>query len=171
MDDHRDMKRGVIDEEAMRLFPMLAEAFAVITGEHDQSVAKKVLSFKKSDQPPHLRIGECDFPIIGAVSVLFAERRWRAVREVGIVEVHPKEKLAVVILGEPIQRLISHNISRPLHLLKIRFLQPVEIEMVVVKVESLVQAEPRIEDGRTDYGPSGVSLLSENGGERRLVGI
>jgi len=46
------MKRSVVNKKAVGLFPMFAEAFAVITGEHDKSVAVKVLSLRKAMRRP-----------------------------------------------------------------------------------------------------------------------
>src|SRR6267154_3233241 len=139
MDDHWNMKRRVVNKKAVGLFPMFAEALAVITGEHDNSIAVKVLSFKESDEAAHLGIGECDFSIIGPLFVLLAEWSRRTVREMRIVEMHPQKKLVVIVLAKPFQRQIGHYVSRTFHLLKIGFQQAIEIEMIVIKVEALIQ--------------------------------
>ena len=59
----------------------------------------------------------------------------------GVVKVHPQKKLLLVILVQPVERDIGDDIARPLHFINIRFLQPAEIEMIVVKIEAVVQAK------------------------------
>jgi len=39
MNDERNVKRRIVDEEPMRLLAMLAQAFAVIAAKDDQCVA------------------------------------------------------------------------------------------------------------------------------------
>ena len=88
-----------------------------------------------------------------------------------IVQVHPQEEFVPYILSQPIQSNIRHHISGTFHLLKIRFLQTVEVEMVIVEIESLVQAEPRIQNRRADHRSGRIALLLEHISESGLFGI
>jgi len=64
MKDEWNMKCRIVYEEPVRIFAMLAQALAVIAAEHDQCVAVQAFVFEKFDQPPNLRVCECDFAVI-----------------------------------------------------------------------------------------------------------
>ena len=81
---------------------------------------------------------------------------------------HPKEELLLIILAQPIERDIGHNVAGAFHFIEIRFLQAVEIKVVVVEIESMIQAKARIEDGRTDDGASRIPVVLQHGSQRRL---
>ncbi len=97
--------------------------------------------------------------------------RWRAIGIVRVVEMHPEEELFLIILAQPIERDIGHNVAGAFHFIEIRFLQAVEIEMVVVEIESMIQAKARIEDGRTDDGASRIPVLLQHRSQRCLSRI
>src|SRR5437879_1925096 len=99
MDDERYMQRGVVNKEAVSLLSVLTQTFAVISAEDDQCVLVQALGLEKSNQPPHLRVGKGDLPLIGAIFVFSGIRGGRTVRIVRIVQVHPQEKLLTVILA------------------------------------------------------------------------
>ena len=144
MKNHRDVEGRVVNEETVSFLPVLAQALAVIAGENDKWVLGNALIFQKANQASNLRVGKCNFSVIEAVFILFAVRCGRAIRKVRIVQVHPEEKFLLVILGEPIQSGIGYYVTRAFHFIKIRFLQTVEIEMIVIEVKSAVQAEAGI---------------------------
>src|ERR1035438_49417 len=146
MNEHRNMQRRIVQKEAVRLLSMLAQTFSVISRKNDQSIPIQALSFKIRDKTTDLRVREGDLAIVQPILILLAVRRRRPIRIVWIVQVHPQEEFVPYILSQPIQSNIRHHISGTFHLLKIRFLQTVEVEMVIVEIESLVQAEPRIQN-------------------------
>ena len=88
-----------------------------------------------------------------------------------VIQVHPEEEFPLRILAQPIQSNIGYHIPGTLHRIEIRFLQPIEIEVVIIEIESLVEAKSRIQDRGSDYGTRRISLLPQNGCERGLFGI
>ena len=91
MNHERHMQGGVVDEEAVSFFAVLAQTFAVISAEHDQGVRIQAFRFQKSNQPSDLRVGESDLPVVRAVLVFGGVRSRRTIRIVGIVQVHPRK--------------------------------------------------------------------------------
>src|ERR1700726_3374953 len=110
------MHGGVVDKESMRLFSMLSQALTVIAAKHDQRVLINSFFFQKTEQPPHLFIRKSNFAVVRLCRILAAVRLRRMVRKMRIIEMHPQEKLLLRILSQPVQRLISYNIARTLHL-------------------------------------------------------
>ena len=89
----------------------------------------------------------------------------------GIVEVHPEKEFFLIVVREPIQRSVGDDVARTLHFVEIGFLQAAEIEVIVVKIEPVVEAEAPVEDRRANYRAGGVAAFLQNGGERGLLGI
>src|SRR3989475_5927926 len=154
MNDERNMQRRIVDEEPMRLLAMLAEAFSVIAAEDNQCALLQTFVLQKFKQTSNLCVRECDFAIIRTISVFFAVRSWRAIGIVRVVEMHPKEELLLIILAQPIERDIGHNVAGAFHFIEIRFLQAVENKVGGVEIETNIQAQARIEDARTEDGRS-----------------
>ncbi len=75
---------------------------------------------------------------------------------------HPKKKLLLRILRQPIQRHIGHNIARTLHLVEICFVEAAEVEVVIIKIKSPIQSKARVQHCRADYRSRLVSGLFEN---------
>ncbi len=116
-------------------------------------------------------VGKGDFSVVRAALVLAVEGRRRLVGRVRIVEVHPEKERLAGIARQPLHRLVHHHIPRTLHQVEIGVFQAVEIEVVVVKIKSLVQTEAVVEHGGTEHGSGGVPLLPQNGGQGRLLRI
>ena len=93
MNDERHMQRGVVDEESVSFFSVLAQAFAMIAAQDDQSVAVQAFCFKKADQASDLRIGKSNFAIVRTIFVFRVIRRGRTIRIVRIVQMHPEKEL------------------------------------------------------------------------------
>src|SRR5216684_2543183 len=146
MDDHRHVQRRIVDEEAMSLLSMLAQAFAMISREYDQSVVIKPFCLQERDYAPKLRVREGNLTVVQPILILLAIRRRGLVRVMRIIQMHPQKELALRVLAQPIQRDVGYHIPGTLHRLEIRFLHPIEIEVVIIEIESLVQAKSRIED-------------------------
>ena len=87
----------------------------------------------------------------------------------GIVQVHPEKESLLIVLAQPIERLIRHNVARSFHFVKVRFLQPVELEVVVVEVKAAVQSEARIEHRRGHYSARGVAILFQSRSQGRRL--
>ncbi len=162
------MHGGVVDKETVRLFAMLSQAFAVVAAEHDHRVLINPFLFQKPEKPPDLLICESDLAIVGLRQIFATVRLGRMIRKVWIVEMHPKKKLLLRILRQPVQRHIGHNIARALHLIEIGFVQAAKVEVVVIKIKSLIQSKARVQHCRADYRSRLVSGLFENRSQRGL---
>src|SRR5438477_11776197 len=98
MNEEWDVKRGVVHEEAMGFFPMFSQAFPMVTAEHDERVLVQILHFEEMNQASYLRVRKRNFAIVGMIPVFVSIRSRRAIREMGIVQVHPQKKLLLIIL-------------------------------------------------------------------------
>ena len=152
---------------------MLSQAFAVISAEHDYCVLIDSFFFQKSHEAPDLFIGERDLTVVGLCRIFPGIGLGRMIGSVRVVEVHPQEKLPLRILRplvffEPVQRRIGDKVARALHLVEIRFVQAIEVEVVVVKIESLIQSKARIQDCGGDHRSRLIPGLFEDGSERGL---
>src|SRR5262249_22599701 len=102
VNDQRNMEGGVVDEKSVRLFAMLAEAFAMIAAQHNERVFVQTFLFQELQQAADLRIGKGDFTIVRTNFVLLTVRWGRPIWEMWVVEMHPKEKVFAGILSEPL---------------------------------------------------------------------
>ena len=150
-------------------FSVFSQAFAVIASEHDHRVLIQAFGFQEMNEASHLRIRECDFSVVRMVLVFGRIRNWGMIGIVGIIQVHPEKEFFLVILAEPVQGHVGHQVAGTLHFFQIRFLQAIEIEVVVVKIESAIQPKARIEHRRTDHGAGGVSVFLEHGSQGGLA--
>src|ERR1035438_3402227 len=103
----------------MVLLAVLAETLSVIATEYDNGIAIERIRLQKSDESPDLRVRKRNLAVVRTFFILFAVMRGRTIRIVRVVQVHPKEEFVLAVLAQPVQRHISHHISRALHLLKI----------------------------------------------------
>ena len=81
----------------MRLFPVLAERFAVVADDDASVWSRRPSRLERVEEPADLDVGGGDLGVIGALERLRkarAERRRREVRRVWIVEVDPREETA-----------------------------------------------------------------------------
>src|SRR4029077_434452 len=156
------MHGGVVDEESVRLFAMLSQAFAMVTAEHDHRVLINPFLLQEPQKPPNLPICKSDLAIVRLRRIFVTVRLGWTIRKVWIVEMHQKKKLLSRILGEPIQRDIGHNIARTLHLVEIRFVQATEVKVVVIKIKPLIESKVRVQHRRADYRSRLVPGLFEN---------
>ena len=169
-DDQRHMHGGVVDEKAVRPFAVLSQTFAMVAAEHDDRVPIDSFLFQEAEKPPDLFIGKRDFSIVGLCRILATIRLGRTIRKMRIVEMHPKKKLLLRILRQPVQRHIGHHIARTLHLVEIRFVQTAEIEVVIIKIKSLIQSKARVQNRGGNHRPRLVPGLLEHRGQRGLQG-
>src|SRR6266478_2164023 len=102
------MHGGVVDEESVRLFAMLSQAFTMVAAEHDYRVLINPFLFQKPEKPPNLLIRKSDLAIVWLRRIFATVRLGWMVRKVGVVEMHPKKQLLLRILPQPVQRHIGH---------------------------------------------------------------
>ena len=169
MNDERHVQRGVVDEEAMGFFSVLAQALAVIAAENDHGVLIQAFGFEEMNQASHLRIGESDFSVVGTVLVFGRIRGRGMIGIVRIVQVHPEKEFLLIVLAEPVQGHVGHQVAGTLHFFQIRFLQAIEVEVVVVEIESAIQSKARIEHRRADHGAGRISMFLEHGSQGGLA--
>ena len=169
MNDERHVQRGIVDEEAVGFLAVLSQALAMIAAENDHSVFIQAFGFQETNEPSYLRICEGDFTVVGTVLVFGRIRGRGMIGIVRIVQVHPEKKLLLIILAEPVQRHIGHHVAGTLHFFQVGFLQAVEIEVVVVEIESAIQSEARIEHRRADHGTGHISIFLEHGSQGGLA--
>ena len=62
-----------------------------------------------------------------------------------------------------IERQIHHFVSGPLSVVQIFFNSRPHLEVVVIKIEAMIQPEARIQHRRADDGSGGVSAILQNG--------
>ena len=110
-DDHRHVQRRFVKQKAVRQLAVLAERFAVIAGDDDDRVA----AIDRREQARHLRVDVRDLAV-----VRLRIRRRRRVRRVRIVEMHPGEERARVVLPQPRQRAVDDLARRGARLRRFR---------------------------------------------------
>src|SRR6202171_4467680 len=113
------MHGGVVDKESVRLFSMFSQAFTMVAAEHDHRVLINPFLFQKPEKSPDLFIRKSDLAIVRLRRIFATVRFGRMIRKVWVVEMHPKKKLLLRILRQPVQRHIGYNIARTLHLVEI----------------------------------------------------
>lgn len=116
------------------------------------------MPFEKLEESADLCIGEGDFAIIGARSVTAGVRFWSVIRRVRVVEMNPHKERSLGIGLEPLQRFIHHPIAPMLDGVQVHFLLTAQIKVIEIGVKTLVQAETRVEDGRSNEGCGRVSI-------------
>src|SRR5262245_29577482 len=98
---------------------MLAKALTMIAAEDDDGVVVELLVFQELNEAADLGVSKCDFAIIEMRRIFLIVRRWWTVGVMRIVKVHPDEKLFLVILAEPLERLVGNNVAGALHFVEI----------------------------------------------------
>ncbi len=151
------MHGRVVNKEPMRLFAVLSQAFAVIAraarspcsdtapcllrNRNSRPLARRQMQFRRRIDGSHIRCYTAR-----------ADDRENA----GSYKcIHRKNFFCEFLRSSSqssSQRHIGHDVSWTLHLIEIRFVQPAEIEMIVIKIKSLVQPESRIEHRRRNDG-------------------
>src|SRR5262249_46328207 len=134
-DDERHVHRRVVDEDAVRLLAVLAEALAVIGERDDERVVEDAASGEPLDERADRAVHERDLAVVRAIAELTVERRRRLVVGVRIVEVEPGEEGRVAGF-EPGPRRGEHLVGRALREEELPPWRRAR-EVVVVDVEAL----------------------------------
>ena len=88
-----------------------------------------------------------------------------------IVKVDPDEKRVLAVFPKPIEGQVHDFVSRPLGAIQIFFKAGTHLEMVVIKIEPMVEAEARIQHRRADNSAGSISVIMQNRSQRRLLRI
>ena len=90
--DPGDMQRGIVEEHAVVILPMLRKAFAMVSQHGCQSPFRRRLFIEGVEQSAEFPICVSDFAVIRALLVLPLERLRRIMRSVRIVDVNPQKE-------------------------------------------------------------------------------
>src|SRR5262245_47386397 len=97
------MKRGIVHKKCVSGFPVLTEAFPMISCEQDDRLLSKPVSVQISEQLADYRIRISDFTHIRTAWVELIEfRRW-FVWTMRIVKMRPKKKALFSVLIQPVR--------------------------------------------------------------------
>ncbi len=145
---------------------VLAQALAVVGGHRHRRLAVEAAAAELLEDAPHLLVDGGDLAVVGAAGVAGAPGRRRGIGRVGVVEVHPEEERARVVLRQPGERPVHHLAPRPLRLEDDAGLR-IALDLVVVDLESGLQPEAVVEHEGADEGGGAVAGAGEQGGEGR----
>ncbi len=99
--NERNVQRRVVKKQAVSIFSVLAQAFAVIAGDDDDGVVVDAGFLQKCNPVGDRGIGVGNFAVVQMVFVFLRERRRRLVGIVRIEQVHPHEVRSGAVLVEP----------------------------------------------------------------------
>jgi len=171
-DDQRHAHGGIVDEIAVFLLAVVAEALAVVSNHHHDRVLRKPSLVEPIQEPADLGVGEGDLPIVEpALAASFKSGPvWlrRIVGFVGVVEVEPGKERPLVRLLEPLQTDVHNSVSRSLDSGQIELLVGRHLEVVVVALESLIQTPPLVDNESGDHRSAPVAGPRQPLGEGRL---
>jgi hypothetical protein len=161
-DDERHTRHAFVDEEAVRLLAMIAEAFAVVAHDYDDRAIEEVVCVQVRDDAAHLRVGEGNLCIVRAAAQTGGVRFRRFVRRVRIVQVEPAEEARAACAVEPPQCLVHDFVRRPLDVPQRDPAVLRQVEVVEVRVEPLIEPPLRVQDvGRHERAGSDLPLFQE----------
>ena len=136
-----------------------------MVGGHDDRGARTIHA---GDELPELRVGKRDLGVVGPVWCGGRELRWRRVRQMRIVIVHPQEPRRIRRLrGQPALRRGRDLVAGPLQIRQRNRIGVTHRDPVVVRVEALTEAVAVIEDGARDDCSGAVTGLLETFGNGR----
>src|SRR5258708_39676777 len=95
------MGRGMVGENAVSVFVVLAESFSVISHDNDHCSLVPALFLEVGKEVTQRRIRVGNFSVVEPVLVDFGIRRRRLIRIMRIVEVHPNEVSTGWVRVEP----------------------------------------------------------------------
>ena len=170
----RHAHRFVVDENAVAVFAMLIEPFAMIRGNQREQIGRDSFRFEKAIETVNLAIGELNLGNVRIVARL--SPWWRRIEgKVRIVEMQPEEKRLAAMLFHPPAGQIDGLIRAPVGLGK-RGHQFRRIargivddisgrEIVLIEVETLRDSELRIQDECANDGRGGKAQLAKDFGQ------
>ena len=167
--DERDVLGGVVDEEGVRVLPVLPEALPVVGEEHEDRAVPDARALEPRDEAPHHLVGVGHLAEVPLAPVAREERLRRLVGRVGVVEVDPGEELLRLHALQPLEREVHHLVALLLDGAEVHDLVLREVEAVGVVVEALVEAPPRVEHPGADEGAGRVAARLHPLGERRRL--
>ena len=150
-DNERHVHRATVDEETVRRLAMIPEALAVVA-RSPRSPSGRTAGARRRNcttRPTCASTKEIS-PTIGVAGMLASVRLRRIVRRVRVVEVNPARRTGVPRLLQPWQRVVHDLVAATLDLPIESDLVLRQVEVVEVRVESLIDAPLRVEHVRAD---------------------
>ncbi len=159
-EDQGHVQGGLVDEDAVGLLAVLAEALPVIGRHRDEQVARAAGLLQGLEQPAELRVAEGDLSLVRMQRGLTPGRR-RLVGHVRIEEVQPDEEaLPGSEPGEPGQRVVDHLVGGALDV-QVSHRLPGRL-WGVIDLEALVEAEARVQHEAPHEGRGAPAPLGEH---------
>ena len=160
-DDQRHPDGRLVQQQAVLVFAVLTETFAVIGCYHDVGLVGAAGVVQPRGQPADQGVGPGDLTDVRPVGVSRPEGLGRIVRGVRIVQVHPHEERGGVVLSGPRQGGVDDLRSGTLQAAQKDRSLLGQLEIVEVAVEPLGQAPARVKDESSDEGAGAVAGLLE----------
>ncbi len=162
----RHVEGRLVEEEAVGHLAVLAQPLAVVGGHRHHRLAVQALDAELLQDAPHLLVHGGDLAVVGAAGVARGPGGRRGVGGVGVVEVHPEEERARVVLRHPAERPVHHHAPGPFRLQDVAGLR-IALDLVVVDLEARLEAEAVVEHEGAEEGAGAVAGAGEQGGEGR----
>src|SRR5205085_3023879 len=151
------MERRFVQQQTVRQLTMLAEGFAVIADDNDD----RLRAVDRGEHTAGLRVDVLHFAV-----VRLGVGRWRRVRRMRVVQMHPREPRTRVGAAKPSERAIYRLPSAALRLERRLGIVRIADDLVVVRLESARKAEAMIEHERADERASAISGFRKKRRER-----
>ena len=164
------MGDGLIQENAVFLFLVIAQPFAMVRRKHDERRLVQAARLQKIDEFPHQRVAVRNLAVV-RVRVLLAIRRRRCVRRVRLVQVEKKEERPLLVPGDPLFGDGQRLGARSLHLPDRCFRSCGDGECCVVVVEAAIDARVFSQDVRRNGRTGGIARAFHAFSECRDVSI
>ena len=159
IDDQGDPYGRIVCEIAVSRLSMLSERFTVVSGENDDRVIQCMVLFQIIEHFSKSKIDVGDFSVIRFISILGFERfRW-IVALVGIETVDPEKPGIPLLAVQPFQGSLDDDLRFSFN--ESEYLGDISSVVVIIDIESLSQAEPRIQRESADKSSGRVSIAFE----------
>ena len=168
-DQEGDVRHAVVDEEAVRAFPVIPEALAVIAQDDEDGAVVDTERLQLSHEAPKLTVGKGNLAVVRTLLVSGREWLGRPVGGVRVVQVNPGKEWRAAGLPNPRQGLVHHFVGRPLDRAERKAALRAQVEVVEIGIESLVDPPLRVEDVGGDEPTGAVAALLEDFGQGDLV--
>jgi hypothetical protein len=154
----------------MRALAVVAQALAVVAGDHDQRPVAQSGRAEAFEQTAELRVHVRDLAVVEGSREPRGEGLGRAVRGVGVEVMDPGHEGARAVAGpDPGQGRVGRASGPPLVGAGREGGALRRLHAVVIDVEALVQAKARVQDERGDERPGLVSPPARHLGQRHVL--
>ena len=148
--DQRHTRRAVVDEVAMEVLAVIAEALSVVARDDQERPLEQVPAFQHLAQPPDQAVRVRNLRVVWPLRI---PRRIGLGRLVGIVrleEMQPQEEGRAERLVEPGLRLLDRLRPLALNGPDVQHPHVLNLELVVVAVEAAIDSPSAVQDEGTD---------------------